>query len=52
MACATGTRMLRYRALNGKERPGMKGHHAGLLEQEMIVPLIVACNEGRAASGK
>jgi len=42
LALATGTRAIYYRAEGGAPHGKMIGHHAGLTEQEMLVPLIVA----------
>ena len=42
LACATGNKMLRFIGSHDRERYYFKGHHAGLTEDEMIVPLIVA----------
>ncbi len=42
LACATGKRMMRYIGAHDRERYFFKGHHAGLTEEEMVVPLIIA----------
>lgn len=42
LACATGKRMLRFIGQHDRERYYFKGHHAGLTENEMVVPLIIA----------
>jgi arylsulfatase A-like enzyme len=41
LACATGNKMIRYATYNMGERHSYKGQHAGLTEEEMLVPLIV-----------
>ncbi len=40
LACGTGQAILRYRSLFNRPRTPFKGHHAGLCEEEMLVPLI------------
>jgi predicted AlkP superfamily pyrophosphatase or phosphodiesterase len=40
LALATGTRAIYYRAEGAEPHGKMIGHHAGLTEQEMLVPLI------------
>ena len=42
LALATGTRAIYYKAAGAEPHGKMIGHHAGLTEQEMLVPLIVA----------
>lgn len=45
MACATGHSLFRYKTANSKDNFKYNGHHAGLCEDEMLVPLIIAeCN--------
>ncbi len=41
LALATGTRAIYYRAEGAAPHGKMIGHHAGLTEQEMLVPLIL-----------
>lgn len=41
LACATGHSLLRYRSCLNRPLTPFKGHHAGLLREEMVVPLIV-----------
>ena len=41
LACAVGTRMLRYAAHTTMKKQPYKGQHAGLTAKEMLVPLIV-----------
>jgi hypothetical protein len=41
LACAVTGKLLRYRTLTYREPYVFKGHHAGLTEKEMLVPLIV-----------
>lgn len=42
LALATGTKALYYQPRGAKPHGEMIGHHAGLTEQEMLVPLILA----------
>lgn len=42
LALATGTRAIYYKAEGAEPHGKMIGHHAGLTEQEMLVPLIIA----------
>ncbi len=42
LALATGTRAIYYRAEGGQPHGKMVGHHAGMTEQEMLVPLILS----------
>jgi hypothetical protein len=42
LACATGGALLRYQTSFNRPLTPFKGHHAGLRDEEMIVPLIVA----------
>lgn len=42
LACATGGTLLRYRSAFNRPLTPFKGHHAGLCEEEMVVPLIMA----------
>jgi hypothetical protein len=44
LACATGPAMIRYHSLFNRPRNIFRGHHAGLLHEEMVVPLIYAEN--------
>ena len=46
IACATGKRTIRYGTLAGKV-PNMIGQHAGLTEDEMTVPVILAMGQGK-----
>ncbi len=41
LACATGSRFIRYDTMEGKV-PSLIGQHAGLTEEEMTVPVILA----------
>lgn len=41
LALATGARAIYYHAVGGEPHGKMIGHHAGLTEQEMLVPLIL-----------
>ncbi len=41
IACATGDVMLRYKTVNSENEYKFKGHHAGLMAEEMLVPLII-----------
>ena len=41
LACATGERFLRYDTL-GCKVPNLIGQHAGLTDEEMTVPVILA----------
>ena len=45
IACATGSRYIRYDTISGKI-PDMIGMHAGLTDDEMTVPVILARGEG------
>ena len=42
LALATGTRAIYYQAAGGEPHGKMVGHHAGLTDEEMLVPLILA----------
>ena len=44
IACATGERYIRYDTIGGRI-PNMKGMHAGLTDDEMTVPVIIARGE-------
>ncbi len=44
IACATGSRYIRYDTISGKI-PDMVGMHAGLTDDEMTVPVIIARGE-------
>lgn len=41
VACATGHSILHYKTTGGKNPHHFKGHHAGLTEEEMKIPLII-----------
>ena len=41
MALATGNRILQYQTPDGIDSVEFKAHHAGLTQNEMIVPMIV-----------
>ncbi len=41
LALATGTRAIYYQAVGGEPHGKMVGHHAGLTDEEMLVPLIL-----------
>lgn len=41
LACGISNKLLRYRTITSEKQIHFKGHHAGLTEEEMIVPLIV-----------
>lgn len=41
LACATGDAIIRYHGRFERPRHVFKGHHAGLCEEEMLVPLIL-----------
>lgn len=41
LACATSSKLMYYKTNKGKEPHHFKGHHAGLTDEEMIIPLIV-----------
>lgn len=41
MACAKGHGILYYKTVGGKEGHHFKGHHAGLTDEEMLIPLIM-----------
>ena len=41
LALATGARAIYYQATGGEPHGKMIGHHAGLTDEEMLVPLIV-----------
>ncbi|MBR4234871.1 MAG: alkaline phosphatase family protein [Clostridia bacterium] len=46
IACATGGRFIRYDTISGRV-PHMIGMHAGLTDEEMTVPVVIARGEGR-----
>lgn len=41
LACATSSKLMFYKTKSGAEPHHFKGHHAGLTEDEMLIPLII-----------
>jgi len=41
LACAIGSKLIYYKTIGGNEPHHFKGHHAGLTDEEMLIPLIV-----------